>query len=313
VLATVVIASHARGQELDVPPDALIRLQRTSCDGSCPAYTVTIDARGIVTYEGERTVRVLGRQTARVNASVVATLLARADAIRFREMRASYRAIENPDGSVTTVTDRPTQFVTVTARGRTHTVEDYVAAPESLEAFEREIDLAAGTKRWVFLDPAALEGLNHAGWSASSQEGAMFLRQAIGGDDMAIAKRLIELGADLDGPSDNRLPPLMSAASASMVNLLVEAGADPNERPMDGVAARTPLMMTAYKDAAVAEALLKAGANLEDVDDGRTALFYAACAGNWRVVTVLLRAGGNLAAAWTYRRRSARGERVRSK
>jgi ankyrin repeat protein len=121
----------------------------------------------------------------------------------------------------------------------------------------------------------------------------MFLRQAIGGDDVAIAKRLIELGADLDGPSDNRLPPLMSAASASMVNLLVEAGADPNERPMDGVAARTPLMMTAYKDAAVAEALLKAGANLEDVDDGRTALFYAACAGNWRVVTVLLRAGAN--------------------
>ena|SRR2546425_11054898 len=52
-------------------------------------------------------------------------------------------------------------------------------------------------------------------------------------------------------------------------------------------------MTTSYKDAGVAEALLKAGARLEDLDDGRSALWYAACAGNWRVVTVLLRAGAN--------------------
>jgi hypothetical protein len=43
----------------------------------------------------------------------------------------------------------------------------------------------------------------------------------------------------------------------------------------------------------VAEALLKVGAHLEDVDSGRTALWYAACAGNWHVTTVLLRAGAN--------------------
>jgi Ankyrin repeat len=52
-------------------------------------------------------------------------------------------------------------------------------------------------------------------------------------------------------------------------------------------------MTTSYKEAPVAETLLKAGAHLEDVDGGRTALWYAACAGNWRVTTVLLRAGAN--------------------
>jgi len=52
-------------------------------------------------------------------------------------------------------------------------------------------------------------------------------------------------------------------------------------------------MSTDYKDAAVTEALLKAGARLEDLDGGRSALWYAACAGNPRVVTVLLRAGAN--------------------
>ena len=52
-------------------------------------------------------------------------------------------------------------------------------------------------------------------------------------------------------------------------------------------------MSTDYKDAGVAEALVKAGARLEDLDGGRSALWYAACAGNPRVVTVLLRAGAN--------------------
>ena len=47
------LAGGAMAQEPGVPADALIRLQRTSCSGPCPIYTVTIDARGTVTFEGE--------------------------------------------------------------------------------------------------------------------------------------------------------------------------------------------------------------------------------------------------------------------
>jgi hypothetical protein len=39
--------------------------------------------------------------------------------------------------------------------------------------------------------------------------------------------------------------------------------------------------------------LLKAGARLEETADGRTALWFAACAGNWRVVSTLLDAGAD--------------------
>jgi hypothetical protein len=292
-LAIGLAAGPVLAQEPDVPADAMIRLQRTSCFGPCPIYTVTIDARGMVTYEGERSVRVVGRRTAQIDKSIVTGLLARAARIRFFDMRDAYREIENPDGTVSTVTDLPTKFVTVTVNGRTKKVEDYVAAPDSLAEFEREIDAASGIKRWVFLDEDALEELARSGWLASSEEGATLLKQAIERDDVPIARRLIELGADLDGPPDNRLPPLISARSSSMVDLLVRSGASVNERPVGRVAARTPLMAASYKDAGVAEALLKAGAHLEDVDDGRTALWYAACAGNWRVVTVLLGAGAN--------------------
>ena len=46
-----------------------------------------------------------------------------------------------------------------------------------------------------------------------------------------------------------------------MVDPLVKAAADPNKRPEGRVAAPTPRMTTSYKDAAVAEALLKVERN----------------------------------------------------
>ena len=143
-------------QTNNVPTDALIQLRRTSCFGPCPIYTVSIDARGGVTYEGEKFVRVVGRQATRIDPSIVAKLLARAESIHFFDLRDAYRYIENPDGSHSMVTDLPTTFVSVTANGRHKTIEDYVGAPDALRAFEREIDEAAGTKRWIFLDGPAL-------------------------------------------------------------------------------------------------------------------------------------------------------------
>src|SRR5882724_1752479 len=109
----ITIAGAAAAQEPDPPTDALVRLQRTSCFGPCPVYTVTLDARGTVTYEGERFVRVVGRRTAQV------------ERIHFFQMRDAYRVIENPDGTVSSVSDMPTKTVTVTANNRTKSVEDY--------------------------------------------------------------------------------------------------------------------------------------------------------------------------------------------
>jgi hypothetical protein len=284
-------------QEPRVAADAMIRLQRTPCLGTCPVYVVTIEADGTVTYEGEQFVRVVGRRQSHIEPAAVTALLARAERIRFDEMRDAYRVIDNGDGSVTTVTDLPTTIVTVRVHGRTKRVEDYVAAPDALGEFERAIDETAGSQRWISVDQETLAALLESGWSASGDEGARLLRDAIGRDDVAIARALIEAGADLEGPSDSRLPSLLFARSAAMVRLLVAAGADPNERPIGRVGGRTPLMETAHREPDVAAALLEAGAILEDLDDGHSALWYAACAGNWRVVTVLLRAGADVRGA----------------
>jgi hypothetical protein len=159
----------AAAQDVEIPADTSIRLQRTACFGPCPEYSVTIDARGLVTYVGEKSVRVVGRRTARIDPSVVATLLARAERIRFFDLRNEYRFLKNPDGTTTMVSDLPTKIVTITVSGRSKRVEDYLAAPDDLAQFEREIDEAAGTKRWVFIDEEALEELVGSGWLASGE------------------------------------------------------------------------------------------------------------------------------------------------
>ena len=291
--ATIGLVGSVALHDVDVPVDARIRLQRTSCLGTCPVYTVTVAADGTVNFDGERHVRVVGRQTARIGRSVVARLLASAERIHFFDLRDAYRVIEHPDGTVSGPSDLSTTIVTITVNGRTKRVEDYFGTPDDLAPFEREIDEAAGTKRWIFLDEETLEALRTSGWSASAEEGAKLLREAIERDEVTIARILIEMGADLYGPRENPMPPLLGARSGPMVELLVRAGADVNERPVDRVANMTPLLAAHYKDVDVTEALLKAGARVEDSESGRTALWYAACNGNWRVVAVLLRAGAN--------------------
>jgi len=137
-------------------------------------------------------------------------------------MRDAYRVIENPTATATSVTDLPTKFVSVTVNGRTKKVEDYVAAPDSLADFEtRDRHRRRQRNDGVFLDEHALEELARSGWLASGEEGATRLQQGDRRDDVLIAQRLIEPGCRyLDGPPNNRLPPLISARSRSMVALL---------------------------------------------------------------------------------------------
>jgi hypothetical protein len=149
---TVAYLAIPASQTTTTPDDVVIKLERTACFGECPVYEVTIDARGSVTYDGRKFVRVEGRQTARIPVARVAAILETADKIGFFELRDRYRTVRNPDGSETFVTDLPTTVVTITRAGKIKRVEDYYGAPEGLHELERQIDEAAGTRRWIRID-----------------------------------------------------------------------------------------------------------------------------------------------------------------
>lgn len=142
-LIVSVFPCEALAQPEAIPPDLIIKLERTACFGQCPVYVVSIDAAGNVTFDGTEFVGSKGRQTDRIPASRVAALLATAKRAGFFELRDSYRA---------PISDLPTTFVTITANGATKRVEDYFGAPQSLKQLEREIDEAAGTRRWIRMD-----------------------------------------------------------------------------------------------------------------------------------------------------------------
>ena len=290
-------AAGAAAQTAAAPEAVVVRLERTSCFGECPVYSVTIDGRGNVVYEGAKFVRVEGRQTDTIPASRVAAIVATAERIGFFGLRDQYRSIRNPDGTTSSVTDLPTTIVTISRDGKPKRVEDYIGAPEGLKQLEREIDEAARTKRWILLDEATLAQLVRDGWTPSPEERADLLRRALRDDDVPVVKGLLDIGADANATYfGTGTTPLMMVRSAPAARLLLDAGANPLATNDNGA---TAMYWAAHLAPDVAKALLEAGARADDPADsyGRTPLWYAACGGNAGVVDVLLAAGANPAAA----------------
>jgi len=277
-----------------VAADVVIRLERTSCFGECPVYTVTVNGEGEVTYDGVRAVRVRGIQTRRVPLARVSSLLDMAERIGFFDLADKY-PVPDRDGTVPVIDDLSTVFVSITRDGRSKRIEDLVGAPERLKELERQIDDVAGTRRWIRVDTPTLQQLVRDG-AVTVNERAALLRQALEHDELDVVKGLIDIGTDPNGAYfGTNTPALMLVQPVSAAKLLLAAGANPNYKNDNG---GTPLSWSTNLTADVAEALLNAGARVDEPVDasGGTALWHAACRGNVGVVSLLLRHGANAVA-----------------
>ena len=115
--------------------------------------------------------------------------------------------------------------------------------------------------------------------------------------DVDIVSKLLEMGANPNARTLEGVTPLMLAAAycsdTEIMEILINAGADVNARTEE---LATPLMASAAnKNEDVVDFLIKAGADINAQDeDGNTALFYAADeAVNPAVIDVLLEAGAD--------------------
>jgi hypothetical protein len=293
LVAVLVTAGPARVFAQAVPADFAITLERTQCFGTCPAYSVRIDAAGNVTYEGTHFVRVEGLQTDRVPVSAAAALLATVQRIGFFDLADQYREITNPDGTVTTMTDQRTTFVTVTSGGRSKRIEDYFGTPRELRDLERQIDDVARTVRWIRIDGPELARLVRENGPPSADDLADWLYNALVYDEVDAIQALLAAGADPNSAYlDSAVRPLMMAESPGAVRALLEAGADPLIVSEIG---STALGKAAYLAPDATRFLLEEGIPVDEpaAADGRTALWQAACGGNLGVVQLLLAAGAD--------------------
>lgn len=131
-----------------------ITLQRSSCFGNCPAYSVTMAPEGAASFEGYihvQTRHAHGHATPTQMPQIQAAL-ERAD---FRAMRQS--CVSQDDGCETVMSDQPGVKITVVDAGDSKTAEFYngcagIAADAvrpRIEQLASTIDQQPGTARWI--------------------------------------------------------------------------------------------------------------------------------------------------------------------
>lgn len=107
-------------------------------------YVVTVDSQGAVLFEGQRFVGSTGTHRGTVDAATVATLrqaIVDSDFFALKDCYCERR-----------VTDLPSVIVTVDWQGQKKTVKHYTgdrSAPLQLKTLQEQIDLLAGSKRWI--------------------------------------------------------------------------------------------------------------------------------------------------------------------
>lgn len=131
---------------------ASITLERTACYGTCPVYSVTLRADGLVKWHGVDHVEHTGDETKKVAPILAKAVLEYAATSCFYGMDAAYEYA---------VTDHPHAITTMVASGKKKVVKHYLvsdriiadegacAPPEALSSLESKIDEVAGTRELI--------------------------------------------------------------------------------------------------------------------------------------------------------------------
>lgn len=139
-----------RGQKVD---EALrITLERTVCFGNCPAYRVSLDADGTVTYDGQSYVKERGKKTKRIRMDEFDALVTRFEASGFETLAPPWKC---PPISVQS-SDMPSATLTLTRKAKEHRIEHYLGdgcAPKVLGELEDAVDATVNVKEWIRCPP----------------------------------------------------------------------------------------------------------------------------------------------------------------
>lgn len=132
----------------DVAPS--LTLERGSCRGNCPAYTISLFADGAVRFTGTRSVRPIGVDSSRVSPAAIARLRNAFTARRFAMIPGSIEFGTTACG--TYVADLPTNVLTLRTESGDHRVrfdEGCRNHPMLLDTLSRLVDSVSGSARWT--------------------------------------------------------------------------------------------------------------------------------------------------------------------
>ena len=122
-----------------------VRMERTSCYGICPSYSVDIGGDGQVSYVGVEFVAKRGRMKGSADPAQINRLMDEAERIRLATLVTAPECAKME-------TDQATVILTVRDNGQTIKLTHYLGNgcyPKDLEDFEAFVDEVAGTRAWV--------------------------------------------------------------------------------------------------------------------------------------------------------------------
>ncbi len=123
-----------------IPNISEMRLERTRCLASCPAYSVTIQADGTFSYTGIYGVERMGEHTGQLEVGQLRQLFRYIDEIGFMAFQTSY---------LSPFLDNATVKTTVVQNDQRQTVTNYAnSGPATLWALEELIDMLLETATW---------------------------------------------------------------------------------------------------------------------------------------------------------------------
>ena len=124
--------------------DLIMSLERGSCFGTCPVYSIKIYKNGWGIYEGKKHVSTKGRRQFRLNDEKLNKLISEFEKINYFSLNDSYQN--------NNVTDHSTIITYINLNGKQKKITHYLGdetAPKELIELENKIDEIVGSDKWV--------------------------------------------------------------------------------------------------------------------------------------------------------------------
>ncbi len=131
--------------------DVLVKLNRTSCHGDCPVYTIEVKKNGDITYEGTEYVKTLGIRSASISKNAVLSIEAELSKAEFTSMQSELHP--GGWGCFISATDHRYIVIEATLGNKTKAVSTYTGCDaEQVKAAIKladYIDQATEASKWI--------------------------------------------------------------------------------------------------------------------------------------------------------------------
>lgn len=266
-----------------------ITLKRTSCFGSCPAYSVEIQGDGTVTFNGGSFCLIAGQHHAKISRDDVENLMNQFRAANYFSAKDKYE---------TGITDNPTYTTSIKFDSHDKQVIDYVGLqsgmPEAISALELGIDRAVEAGKWVDETDRTWPSLLAENWdfTAQTKENQALFASVIARGSPDLVQKFVASGAIPLDLARNGLDALASAAAKGNATLVAQMLSGHDHMP-------PRLLFRALWEAAhsgnveTVDVLLAKGADVNggsgEIDGVETVLMAAARSGKAGVVNEILK------------------------